>query len=360
TNELTLTGNNTYSGGTFVNAGYVVLNSTVGRAFGTGNVTISGGASTNGNTYQERSSIVQFQASSQIADSATVKMLGGSTLDLNGFNQTLAQLIFDNTGGNTPTVNIGSGVLTLDGGIDATSANLGSVSTISTGVMNSNLLIGSPVVLVGSTAGLSVGTVVTGTGVPAGTTIAAILDDKHVLLSAAVTGSQTSIIRNTQPVASSTTSGSTTVTVASTARLTVGTPVSGPGIPNGATIAAILNGTQFTLSVPANATSGSPVQLTYRMLGSKSSLAFAGVGAIALSSGSHEFNVSAVTANDVNLAPLHPTLHIAGIMTGAGASINKTGNGILQLSGANTFNGGVTLSGGGILIGASSVFNTGT
>jgi len=134
TNELVLSGNNTYSGGTFVNAGFVVLKSAA-QAFGTGNVTITGGGSSNGNTFLERSSTVVFGASNQIANTATVTLLGGSSLELNGFSQTLGGLVFDNTGGNTPTLHVGTGVLTLNGNVTANSSNLGSTSIITTGVV---------------------------------------------------------------------------------------------------------------------------------------------------------------------------------------------------------------------------------
>ncbi len=54
-----------------------------------------------------------------------------------------------------------------------------------------------------------------------------------------------------------TTAGSRNVTVADTAGLVVGMHVYGTGIPSGATVASILNGTTFALNVPATATSGS-------------------------------------------------------------------------------------------------------
>ncbi len=58
----------------------------------------------------------------------------------------------------------------------------------------------------------------------------------------------------------STTSGSTTVTVASTANLAVGAPISGAGIPAGATIASITDANNFVISAAATAT-GSGVTL---------------------------------------------------------------------------------------------------
>jgi len=70
-------------------------------------------------------------------------------------------------------------------------------------------------------------------------------------------------------VMTGTTNGTATVTVASTAGLRVGQPVSGAGIPAGARIAAIVNGTSYTLTSPAtssvtngNLTYGTVVNLT--------------------------------------------------------------------------------------------------
>jgi autotransporter-associated beta strand protein len=347
TNELVLSGNNTYSGGTFVNSGFVVLNSAVGTAFGPGNVTITGGASTNGNGFMERTTTVVLGNSNQIGSNGTVavassstagtavtlaaaapsnlvvgssflgstvtavsglnvtlaananetiaaptskpftyfgttvSLLGGATLELNGFNQTLGGLVFNNTGGNTPTLHVGAGVLTLNGDITATSANLGSTSTISTGSMFSRVVTGSNTVTVGSTAGLAVGSLISGSGIAAGTTIA-----------------------------------------------------------------AINNGTTITLSAGATATGNNL-------------LTFGSLGSVNLGADDRTFNVAAVTANGVNLAPLLPTLNITGIMIGS-AGIIKTGNGLLQLGGPSTFTGGVDLQAGGILFGTGSTFNTGT
>ncbi|OYW30952.1 MAG: hypothetical protein B7Z47_02580, partial [Chthoniobacter sp. 12-60-6] len=284
-NQVVLTGNNTYTGGTFVNAGFVVANSAVGRAFGTGDVTITGGGTTNGSTFPERTTTVVFGASNQINSTATLNLLGGASLELNGFNQTLGALNFNNTGGTTPSLLVGIGTLTLNGGITATSSNLGSTSTISTGVMNGFLTNGSNVVTLGSTAGLTVGSLVTGSGISAGTFITAI------------------------------------------------------------------DSLNKTITLSTNAATGTVT--------ADSMLTFTGFGSMVLSSGAHTFNISAVSANGQNLAPLQPTLSINGIVAGTG-SIIKTGDGVLQLTGPSTFSGGVSLQNGGILFSSGSVFNAGT
>lgn len=60
-----------------------------------------------------------------------------------------------------------------------------------------------------------------------------------------------------ETVTSSITSGDATVTVSDTSRLSINQPVTGTGIPAGATIASITDSTDFELSVTASATNGS-------------------------------------------------------------------------------------------------------
>ena len=88
--------------------------------------------------------------------------------------------MFNNTGGNSPTVYLGTGVLTLTGNPTATSNNLGAVSTIfggnlmAVGVGGSNVL----TLLSGPMAGLAVGSIITGSNIPANTVVTAIVGDK--------------------------------------------------------------------------------------------------------------------------------------------------------------------------------------
>ena len=95
---------NSYSGGTYVDQGTLNLN-----AVGLGSVVIpAGGLTISGGT------VTMNNFEGQIAASNAVTINGNSTLTLFGDN-TLASLAFNNLGGTAPTVNTG-GLLTLSGG----------------------------------------------------------------------------------------------------------------------------------------------------------------------------------------------------------------------------------------------------
>jgi len=55
----------------------------------------------------------------------------------------------------------------------------------------------------------------------------------------------------------------------------------------------------------------------------------------------------------VTASILSPSLNVTGNLIGS-ATLTKTGNGVLQLSGQNPFTGGVDLTAGGLLLGSSS------
>lgn len=144
TNDFFLTGANTHTGGTWVDSGRVVLNTAGADGITTfavpGNLTVSGGTSTNNSQFNDRATQVIFGSASQMANTGVLTIKGGALVDLANFDQTLGGLTFDNHGGNTPTLNIGTATLTLNGNLTATSQNLGAVSTISaTGAGNINL-----------------------------------------------------------------------------------------------------------------------------------------------------------------------------------------------------------------------------
>ena len=144
---------------------------------------------------------------------------------------------------------------------------------------SSSLTFSSPVVTgLSSTTNLLVGETVTGTGIPAGTTIAAINSSTQITLSQGATaGGSTSltiisptVTGLTTVLTGNTTSGSPTVTgLSTTTNLVVGEPVSGTGIPSGTTITQI-NSTSLTITLSQNATatsSGGGTSLTFNLAG---------------------------------------------------------------------------------------------
>ncbi len=82
-------------------------------------------------------------------------------------------------------------------------------------------------------------------------------------------------------------------------------------------------------------------------------------GTVDFGTGAKTISVDAVKIGSTTLTTIAPSLTVAANILSAGASITKTGAGILQLSGANTFNG-LTVSGGGVVVGASSTQNNNT
>ena len=72
-------------------------------------------------------------------------------------------------------------------------------------------------------------------------------------------------------------------------------------------------------------------------------------GTLALAAGANTFAIAPIAIGGQTYAFNQATLSVASVVTGAAASITKTGNGLLQLSAASTFGGGVNVDTGGQL-----------
>ncbi|OYW76123.1 MAG: hypothetical protein B7Z37_10245 [Verrucomicrobia bacterium 12-59-8] len=182
---------------------------------------------------------------------------------------------------------------------------------------------------------------------------------------------------------SSTTSGSTTVTVASTAGLVVGNKVTGAGIPAGATITAINgNGTDLTLSVSATATGSSSLTYTFdrtvNIGGAGDTLVWGSGGFVpdndSLILGAQDADSTLVFANGIDLgrksrlvqvvsgrgAASTSDARLSGVIQGDGGSLIKGGLGVLEINNAsNNYSGGTYLAEGTLVSTSNAAYGTG-
>ncbi|WP_397381393.1 autotransporter-associated beta strand repeat-containing protein, partial [Prosthecobacter sp.] len=98
-------------------------------------------------------------------------------------------------------------------------------------------------------------------------------------------------------------------------------------------------------------TSSAPITVTSS---NASTVASINGGFLALSSGNNTFSIQAPTLNGQVYTQLAASLSISSAITGTGSKIIKTDNGLLQLSGQSTFDGGMEVQQGGIILSASS------
>lgn len=120
TSTVTLSGTNTYTGGTVFNQGSRILGAT--GTLGSGGITVN--------------QAIFAQTLGGIIPAQSLTMGGGSTVTLAG-NNSLTGVTFNNMGGAAPNL-VPTGVLTLTGGISVTTMNAGGVATIGAGSLDLN------------------------------------------------------------------------------------------------------------------------------------------------------------------------------------------------------------------------------
>ncbi len=328
-----ITGNNTYSGGTFVNAGRVILNNSTANgtsitATGTGDLTIAGGASTLGSTYQEFRSSVIYGNHDQIANTATVNLIGSGRLNLNGFNQTIANLVINNTGGHNPEVTTGLGTLTITGSSITASGQNASSNAIST--------IAGKIALGAATTTLTVNPVTWNSEV-----LNPILP--NLLISASIEGGN--IVKAGTGVLSLTGSNAYTGTF----NLQAGGVQLGSNNAFSTGSLTIGNNTFLTSNNDARAVTNAYTVAGNFALRDAFNLTLSGAGT--LTTGDH----------DISVELTQRILTLSGVLSGATANINKTGDGILVLGNSNnTYGGATTVTDGILRYGVANALPTGT
>jgi hypothetical protein len=239
---------------TAYNTGTNVASFTTQRAW-----SVSGFANNNGNTGADLQA--EIQAVTKLYAAEMVTTFHGCSMTIEGVhveNDTAPTTLMDSTctfGGDYP--NSISGVYF---NADVTQVEFGRPINAVYGTSITNT---STAATVGTDTFLTAGMVVSGTGIPLGTTISALTGNNTYTLSNAATATNANAsvtylaVQSSLVLSSGTTNTSTTVTTASTASITAGMTVQGTGIPNNTTISSITDSTHFVISQAATATNAS-------------------------------------------------------------------------------------------------------
>lgn len=371
---LILSGANTYTGGTNLNAGTLTLNNAA--ALGTGSLNIAAGTSLNNTS----GSSITLSTNNSINANGDFSFTGGANLNMgtgnvvlsanrqitvNGSNFTLGGVI---SGTGFSLTKAGAGTLTLanantySGGTNLNAgtlninnaAALGSTSgtfTIAGGSIDNTS--GADITLNNYPLALNGDFTYTGSAsrnLNLGTGNAVLSASRQVTVSA---GNLTigGVVSGTG--FSFTKAGAGTLTLAGANTFNGGMTLSA-GTLNINHASALGNGGTFTVSGGTiDNTSGSAITFgTNYPMNWNGNFAFTGTNSLNMGTGTVTMNASRqLTVNGSTLA-------VGGVIAGAGFSLTKAGAGTLTLSGANTFTGGVTLNAGVLNINNASALGT--
>ncbi len=330
-NQLNLAAPNTHTGGTAINGGG-------------GGVTLTGAASTvvipAGGLTLNNVTLTMSANAGQIEQTNAVTLNGGSVLTLTGTN-TLNSLTFNNTGGTTtPSVAAATNLaLTATNAITAVNDNMATIPTIS------GTLLTLP-------AGANIDTSTTA-AVPTGLIISAPMASAGAINKVNTGGL---LLSGNSTFAGGFNLNSGTLLLGLNSTPTTGTVTSGPVGIGTLTLGdgtALLSDT--TIRTIANAVSING-NVTFGTLSAASGSA-SNINGVLLSG---PVALGSAVSRTIHVNSLQNISTISGIVSGTGSSITKTGPGTLVLTGANTFDGGITINGGVVQSNATGLGSTGT
>ncbi|WP_313388032.1 autotransporter-associated beta strand repeat-containing protein [Achromobacter aegrifaciens] len=310
--NLTLSGVNSYAGGTLLNAGGLIVGN--GAALGSGTLTV-GGAATLDNTQA-------LALANNIALNAGLAVQGSHDLTLDG-----------NISGTGSLTKNGASTLTLNGTNSYTGGTYVNSGTVALGAGSSLAATGIVTVANGATFDLSAGqgaqvfgTLAGAGNIKMGTNTLLAGGSADGVFSGSVIGTGTLVKQ-----------GSGTQTLTGANSYTGGTLVADGTLRAGSTT-ALVQGTGYQVL------SGATLDLNGNVLQASS---LTGAGTVALGAGTLTVNSAAGSAS-----------YYSGIVVGSGGLV-KTGAGALTLTGGSAFSGGVQLKQGSIGLGHSLGLGTG-
>jgi outer membrane autotransporter protein len=310
--NLTLSGVNSYVGGTLLNAGGLIVGNAA--ALGSGTLTV-GGAATLDNTQA-------LALANNIALNAGLTVQGSQDLTLNG-----------NISGAGSLTKNGASTLTLNGTNSYTGGTYVNSGTVALGAGSSLAATGIVTVASGATFDLSAGqgaqvfgTLAGAGNIKMGTNTLLAGGSADGIFSGSVIGTGTLVKQ-----------GSGTQTLTGANSYTGGTLVADGTLRAGSTT-ALVQGTGYQVL------SGATLDLNGNVLQASS---LTGAGTVALGAGTLTVNSAAGSAS-----------YYSGIVVGSGGLV-KTGAGALTLTGGSAFSGGVQLKQGSIGLGHSLGLGTG-
>ncbi|CAB3866580.1 hypothetical protein LMG3410_02572 [Achromobacter aegrifaciens] len=310
--NLTLSGVNSYVGGTLLNAGGLIVGN--GAALGSGTLTV-GGAATLDNTQA-------LALANNIALNAGLAVQGSHDLTLDG-----------NISGTGSLTKNGASTLTLNGTNSYTGGTYVNSGTVALGAGSSLAATGIVTVANGATFDLSAGqgaqvfgTLAGAGNIKMGTNTLLAGGSADGIFSGSVIGTGTLVKQ-----------GSGTQTLTGANSYTGGTLVADGTLRAGSTT-ALVQGTGYQVL------SGATLDLNGNVLQASS---LTGAGTVALGAGTLTVNSAAGSAS-----------YYSGIVVGSGGLV-KTGAGALTLTGGSAFSGGVQLKQGSIGLGHSLGLGTG-
>ena len=338
TGTLALTGSNTYSGGTTINAGTLRF---ANGSLSTGNITFSG------------SSTLQWNGVNTQDVSSKIQAIGAGiagTFDTNGNNVTLASVL-SGLGG---IGKVGSGALTLSA---ANTFSGGTSMTAGTLNINKATAVGS-------------GRLTINGGTIDNTTAGAITLSNNNLQTWAGSFTFTGTKNLNLGTGAVTLTASPTIT-ASAGTLTVGGAIAGAFGITKAGAGTIVYSSANTYSATTTISAGT-LQLSNANAAQNSTVSIGTSNGVVFTSGIGSFTFGGLAGSSnqaltdqasasvsLTIGNNNGTATYSGVLSGGG-SIIKTGTGTQTLSGANTYSGNTTINAGTLLVNNSSGSGTGT